>query len=216
MHLPFRSLFASLSLVALLSTPLSTYAVGNGNALSDEALWYGPELQATADGSVHLAINLPGVTVRSFQDYDSGKPQLLDATIQPNNGRYIYLSVRLDQALPSYSDSTASIGPFITKLYRYDLSTRRLTRIYREDSGSGYIQLGFDGSKLLLYPAIYGDNSPGPCWLEEIMADGTGLQYIDTNRPAQGLKHYVPSKKFKAAKQKALATCQQDVFGEPL
>lgn len=212
MNLSLRTFGVTLSLFAFLAAPIASQAAGGGNAFSENPLSYGGQLETAADGSVHL--RFMGVTSRSFQDSDSGKPEILDYAIQWNNPRYVYFSVRLDQSTPSYAESYNSGGPFITKLYRYDLEKARLTRIYREDNGSGYYFLGFDGNKLLLYPAVYGDNSPGPCWLEEVMAQGTELKYLNVDRPAQGIKNYAASRKFKAAKQKALQACQGEVYGE--
>ena len=201
------------SLVSVLSTftPVQAASYPDVYATTSSSGGY-TELAADADGSVFLRWRFPGVTLRSFQDSDSGRPELLDSIVQPN-GRYIYFSVRLDQHYPIYNTvDLASVGPFITKLYRYDVANGRLARIYREQTGSGYTFVGFDGNKLLMTRALFGDNSPGPCWYEEMLAKGEGLSSIDTQRPATGVKKYTPNKKFKQLKQNAYEQCYGEVF----
>ena len=210
-----RSFIASVlvSLVTVLSTVPAVQAAASPDVYTNSSYKAGyTELAADPDGSVFLRWRFPGVTLRSFQDSDSGRPELLDTIVQPN-GRYVYFSVRLDQHYPSYNTvDLASVGPFITKLYRFDLTTGKLARIYREEVGSGYTFVGFDGNKLLMTVALYGDNSPGPCWYEEMLAAGNDLKYIDAQKPAAGVKKYVPTKKFKQLKREAYEQCYGEVY----
>jgi len=133
-----------------------------------------------------------------FQDKDSGTPEIVSTIDDPSNRRYVYVSVS------SRSESAVANGhngPFVTKIYRYDLDTNKLVRIYRAAGGSGYQFLGFDGNKLLLAVAAYGDNSPGPGWADEDLAAPT-LTYISTVNPAKGVQTYKPSAKFHAMRVK--------------
>ncbi len=165
---------------------------------------------ATTDvtGIVSLSMRPPGLTLHSFQDEDTGTPEITSTLTDPAHRRYVYISVRIDQ---NY-DHGVSNGPFTSKIYRYDIETGTLVRIYRNAGGSGYDFLGFNGNKLIVVDFPYGDNSPGPCSWDEVLT-GETLTYIDVSRPQMGVKTFVPSHKFKAQRAKALATCYENPFG---
>jgi hypothetical protein len=111
----------------------------------------------------------------------------------------VYFSVRVDHG-------ATGEGPFTSKVFRYDLEAGRLTRIYRRAGGSAYTFLGFIGDRLLVADAPFGDNSPGPCWQDELLAEKK-LSYLDVRTPWLGMKSFTPSPAFQARRAKALKAC---------
>jgi hypothetical protein len=158
--------------------------------------------RADNTGVVSFSIFPPGLTMHSFLDKDVGTPEITSTIVDPAHRRYIYFSVRIDQK----TNDNFLGGPFTTKVYRYDLETGKLTRVYRQAGGSGFDFLGFVGNKLIVVNAASGDNSPGPCWWDEVLA-GKTLSYINVAQPWAGIKSFTPSAKFRAQRAKALQAC---------
>lgn len=205
MNLRFKLL---LLMAALLTVPVAAMAGIFESVDNNRPLTYNFGAQTDPlDGSISLNIKLSGARLQSFQEKDPGKAEIVDAIMDPTNRRYILLSIRLDNTDYSKSIGQPGTGSFITKIFRYDLETGKLWRIYRETKASGYGFKGFVGNRLLLYEAPFGDNSPGPCWLEQELTEKT-QQYIDVKKPWLGIKTWAPSSKFIAQREKALETCQ--------
>jgi len=192
----FIKIAAGLVCAAVLVIPLATHAAVYESAATN-ARFNNPWSTGvgTYNGTLYFSVSAPNLTKHIFQEKDSGAPEILDTINDPSNRRYIYVSVRMDQNAANDSSS----GPFTTKIFRYDLDTGKIVRIYRAAGGSGYLFLGFDGNKLILLDAAYGDNSPGPGWLDEELAKPT-LTYISVANPAKGVSTYKPGAKFHAMK----------------
>lgn len=165
-------------------------------------------VEANSSGGVALSLQLPDITLNQLKEKDAGTPELLGAIVDPQSRRHLYVSVRVDA---NRRDGVAN-GPFVAKLFRYDFETGKLKRVHRESGISGimtagYLPLGFHGRKLLIVGAPFGDNSPGPCWFDEVLA-GEQLQYFDMARPGSGVRTFKPNAAFRSLRAKALATCQ--------
>lgn len=166
-------------------------------SLLTQAAW---SVQVDEAGTVSVQLFPAGLTLRRFQDADPGTTRIVDTIVDPARRHNIYFSVRVDHG-------KTGEGPFTTKVFRYDLETRRLARIYRQAGGSGYTFLGFIGDRLLVADAPYGDNSPGPCWQDELLAKKK-LAYLDVRTPWLGMKTFAPSAAFQSRRAKALAACE--------
>ncbi len=206
MNFSFKRVIAIVSCISSLGLPFVTRAAAIEDLSSSSRPyqnWWG----ASEDESGILSFRLIpyGVSMHSFQDKDVGAPQITSVLPDPLHRRYMYISVRIDQ-----KKDPETGGPFTTKVYRYDLETGKLTRIYRQAGGSGFNFLGFIGNKLIVVSAASGDNSPGPCWGDEVLASKT-LTYIDTVRPWTGIKSFTPSAKFHAQRAKALMACEDSL-----
>ncbi|MDD2785277.1 MAG: hypothetical protein PHS79_00105 [Patescibacteria group bacterium] len=187
-------------IAAAVYVPSIIHAAPFENIMSDKPLHQVTDVVSNQDGSISLSTRLEGFSLHSFQDGDPGKVELTGGMMDPSNRRYIYIAARVD--LKSNGE-----GPFITKIYRYDLENGKLWRIYRQTDGTGFTLLGFDGKKLFVMSTPAGDNSPGPCWDNQYLADNNKLSYIDVGRPWEGVKYWTPTGSFKEMRKKAFDSC---------
>ncbi|MBI4434031.1 hypothetical protein HY632_04610 [Candidatus Uhrbacteria bacterium] len=196
------------SALTVLLAPAVSSAASLESAVSSRSGGSPWVVKADGSGNIALSLELPGITLNRLKEKDAGTPELLGAIVDPQSRRHLYISARVDA---NRQDGVSS-GPFVAKIFRYDFEMGKLTRVHRESERSGimspgYLLLGFHGRKLLVVEAPYGDNSPGPCWFDEVLA-GQRLSYIDVMRPGSGVRTFTPNAAFRSLRAKALATCQ--------
>lgn len=133
---------------------------------------------------------------------------IADALNDYRNARHITsLSIPVDEKNPNilYLSTSRALNKDYShienELYRYDLTKRELTSIYKELSTNGTLlrTVGRDSS----FVVIFRDSAhsrPGPC-SEPWYSFRTSMAALDTNHPEQGLHRYhVPEKRMLEAK----------------
>lgn len=155
----------------------------------------------SADGAIVFEYVLPNLSAANFIEKGTGTPEFLGALVNTANRNQLFISVR---------SSVSGQYPYVARVYRYTFSSQKLERVYREAKSNGYTPADFDGSKLVLLATPYGDDSPGPCWMEDAVS-AKGVKYLSTATPAAGLKAYKQSKAAAAAHAKIAKACENSL-----
>jgi len=189
--------------VFALTLPSALFAAAPESFLRESRI-EGPVISSFGDASIQL--QLPGVNLKAVQENDPGTAEIVDTLFNPNNRRYVMVSVRVGQP------NAAGIleAPFVTKIYQYDILTSKLKRIYRSTEGTGYEFLGFDGGKLVLKPEPAGGAATA---CQNDYPYPTKLPYLNTYSPALGVRTYVAKKAFYDLQAKlATAKCPGVIY----
>jgi hypothetical protein len=211
MYLIFKSLNALAigGSTALLMVPLLIQAAAPQPAGSvynqDHFSFYQPG-QTVSESQSFVALPLKGVRMKDLQGADDGRMFIDPVLSYPQDRNWLVFSVKIEPSI----DRTQ---PTIFKVFRYNLSTSQLQRIYRESIPNWerqYSLTGFDGQKLVIANAPY-DMSPGPC--ANLWAANSGLSYVylDMRTPWKGLKSWTPPKSLIEKSQAESAACEKSV-----
>lgn len=168
--------------------------------------------ESVNESSMFAAVPLVGVRIKDLQNKDEGVLTIGQVLSYPKDRNWLVFSVTIEAPDP---DPSILGGPTTYKIFRYNLSTKQLQRIYRDTTpdNQGMSLMGFDGNKLIVTRWPGGDNSPGPCWNQFLSADSTSVmrEYLDMNAPWLGLKSYqVPQRIFDKYKAEA-EKCEKEI-----
>jgi hypothetical protein len=159
---------------------------------------YQPGENTVTEQSMFAALPLEGVTIKNLRGVDQGELRIGNWLSYPQDRNWLVFSVTIAENLDVGSQNMQA-GGTTQKVFRYNLNTHQLQRIYREhqdkSDAKSFMLLGFDGNRLIVGKSGW-DNSPGPCWSQWDTADKDFSRYsLDMRTPWKGLKSYSPPKK---------------------
>ncbi|MBI5654749.1 hypothetical protein HZC53_03810 [Candidatus Uhrbacteria bacterium] len=176
--------------VVLLSVPFAMEAAmpqPAGSVYNQAAYNYYQPGETVSEGSAFVAMPLKGVRIKDLQGADQGSLRISQVMSFPQDRNWLVFMVTIE---PAFSSPDM---PTTYKVFRYNLSTNQLQRIYRftteKSFETSYSLVGFDGVKLVVSSTGY-DNSPGPCFNAWSKDSGIAYKYLDMRSPWKGLKEY--------------------------
>ncbi len=199
--------------VALLSVPLAIAAATPkpaGSIYNPVSYSFYQPGETVSEQSAFIALPLQGVRMKDLQGADAGKLTIGDVISYPQDRNWLVFMVRIEP------DAYKPELPTVYKVFRFNLSTQQLQRIYRfnlaKSFETSYSLVGFDGTKLVLGSKGY-ENSPGPCSNPYTLDSGWAWEYLDMRAPWKGTNRYVPPSALidKGAADSAMCELEMDI-----
>lgn len=151
---------------------------------------YQPGEPVALEDTSFVALPIKGLRMKDLQGADEGIMNISQVLSYPQDRNWLVFKVSIYNH--DYDPAANQSDAVTHKIFRYNIATGQLQRIYREISvGEQMVSfglVGFDGPKLIIRKTGY-DNSPGPC--DNLWQD-MSMDYYSLNMqsPWKGLTIY--------------------------